>query len=252
MIRSLLVLIALASPALAQPSAQDQAKAHFKQGRTLQDAGQFARAADEYKAAYELDHRPEMLFNIAQAFRLGGDKQAAVDYYQRYLQAQPNGAGAVEARAHVTALTAQLAAEQPVTVPDKPIEPVVKPPIVPPVKPPVTPPPKPPAQRSSRPLQIAGLASVGLGVIALGVGVKLGFDAEQAADDISRHTGPWTDTEQARFEEGQRANRNMIIAYVGGGVLVATGTALFVVGRRTHVVPVVGVSSAGAVLWGHF
>jgi hypothetical protein len=89
-------------------------------------------------------------------------------------------------------------------------------------------------------------------VIALGVGVKLGFDAEQAADDISRHIGPWTDTEQARFEEGQRANRNMIIAYVGGGVLVATGTALFVVGRRTHVVPVVGASSAGAMLWGHF
>jgi len=45
-----------------------------------------------------LDRRPEMLFNIAQVYRLGNHKQPAVDYYQQYLAAQPERPGAREAR----------------------------------------------------------------------------------------------------------------------------------------------------------
>jgi len=228
---ALIAWLALCGAAHADPNAQ--AKAHFKQGRDYQDQGYYAKAAEEYKTAYELDRRPEMLFNIAQAYRLADDKQQALDYYQQYLAAQPEGLGAAESRQHVEELQRQIEAAR--------------------AAPP--PPPPPPAAtelRSSPALRIAGLATAGGGAIALGIGIKFGIDARAAGDDISKHTGDWTLADQAHYEAGQRAQTIMVIAYVTGGVLVATGGVLYVLGTRTHVVPVVSASAAGAVLWGRF
>lgn len=224
-----LASLAVSAVALADPNAQ--AKAHFKQGRDYQDQGDYAKAAEEYKAAYELDRRPEMLFNIAQAYRLADAKPQALDYYKQYLAAQPEGLGAAESRQHVDELEKQLEAER--------------------AKPP---PPTPPAPklRSSPALRIAGLATIGGGAIALGLGVVFGVEARAAGDDISKHTGDWTLADQARFESGQRAQTGMIVAYVASGVLVATGGVLYVLGTRTQVAPVVGANAAGAVLWGRF
>jgi tetratricopeptide (TPR) repeat protein len=95
MMRSALALCLVATAAYAGPL--DEAKSHFKQGKAYQEAGAFLRAAEEFEAAYALDPRTEMLFNIAQAYRLGSDKPKAVDYFQRYLAAQPDGKAADEA-----------------------------------------------------------------------------------------------------------------------------------------------------------
>jgi len=79
-----------------------------------------------------------------------------------------------------------------------------------------------------------------------------GIEARSAADTISNHQGPWTQDERHTFEDGQRANRTMIIGYVAGGALVATGGVLYYLGVRTHVVPVTGVRTAGLAVQGRF
>ena len=159
-IKSCLIWLWLVAPAFAQPTGEDQAKKHFKLGRVFQDSGEYLRAADEYKEAYLLDHKPEMLFNIAQAYRLGGEKQLAIEYYQQYLGAQPDGAGAPEAQKYIDELGKQVEAERAAKRQSEP--------------PPTTPPPTtvlvlaPADNRTtvarSQPLQIAGIATAGAGV----------------------------------------------------------------------------------------
>jgi tetratricopeptide (TPR) repeat protein len=247
-----IALVLATAPAHAQPSAKQQAKQHFKHGKALQDDGKYDDAAAEYRAAYDLDRRPEMLFNIAQVYRLGNHKQQAIDYYQQYLAAQPDGPGGREARQWIAELSRQIEAERPLPIePAKP-EP---PPIVPPSATPPREGPEPHtmvATRSSPQLRIAGIATTGAGAIALGFGVVFGMKARSAADTISQHQGPWTEDERHTFEDGQRANRNMIVAYVAGSALVATGGVLYYLGTRTHVVPVTDARTAGLAMWGRF
>jgi len=252
MIRALVILLVCATPALAQPSGREGAKAHFKSGKALQDAGKYSEAADEYQAAYDLDPRPAMLFNIAQAHRLAGHKKTALDYYQRYLSDEPSGAGAREARQWVVELQRQLDAEKPVV----PETPTVTAPVTPPSG--MQPPPHEPVQvrttkKSSPQLRITGLVVGGVGLASLAAGVAFGFKARSASDTISKHDmGSWTEDEMDTFYAGQRANRNMVIAYVAGGALVTTGGVLYMLGARTRVVPVVGAQTAGLATWGRF
>lgn len=86
------------------------AKAHFEQGRAFQDARAYDRAVIEYQAAYAIAPQPELLFNIGQCYRLGGQPRSAVLYYQRYLQLVADGGASEEARAHVVALRREIAA----------------------------------------------------------------------------------------------------------------------------------------------
>ena len=251
-----IALVLATAPARAQPSARDQAKQHFKQGKALQEAGEYDAAVDAYRAAYDLDQRPEMLFNIAQAYRLGNRKQQAIDYYLRYLAAQPNGPGVREARQWIAELSRQIEADRPPPIePAEPEPPSTPPPLTPPSSTPPRSEPGPRTQaatRSSPQLRIAGLATTGAGAVALGLGVVFGMKARSAADAISDHRGSWTDDERHTFEDGQRANRNMIVAYVAGGALVGTGGVLYYLGARTHLVPVTGARTAGLAVWGRF
>lgn len=50
----------------------------------------YLEAAAEYVAAYEAHEDPLILFNIAQAYRLGGDAQKALGAYRSYLRNAPN------------------------------------------------------------------------------------------------------------------------------------------------------------------
>jgi len=233
-----LVAIMVTASAHADPDAAalERAKVHFKQARALQNAGDYARAADEYKAAYELDARPEFLFDIGQAFRLAGAKREALDYFRRYLEQQPDGPGADEARKHVAILTEQTD-EGLAHKPEPPVDDTTKPPIVAPQRPKQRPVDRidiaiaPPDDRS-RTLRIAGLATGGVGVVALAVGVALGVVARNDAAQLTGHTGAWTQADHDAYYNGLADNRNMGIAYTVGGVLAATGGVLYWLGAR--------------------
>jgi tetratricopeptide (TPR) repeat protein len=108
MLGILIAALFLAPPTEAQ---KKEAKAHFEQGRSFYDAGAYDDALREYQAAHKLMPAPQFLFNIAQCYRLKGDKQNAIDYYQKFLDKAPDSPVADEARDYIAKLKLQLELE---------------------------------------------------------------------------------------------------------------------------------------------
>ncbi len=78
--------LALASSVEAYADPADQARKHFDAGTTAYNLGNFTKAVEEYKQAYTLKQDPLILYNIAQAARLGGDLPVALFFYKSYLR----------------------------------------------------------------------------------------------------------------------------------------------------------------------
>lgn len=97
-----------------KPSAKElaAAKARFRQGKAYYDAGAYGEAAKEYERAYAIAPLPDLLYNVAQAYRMQGDKPKAIAAYERYLAVVTEGAVADEARSHVAALKLKIQVEE--------------------------------------------------------------------------------------------------------------------------------------------
>ena len=65
---------------------EQEAKSHFKVGKSLYESGRFAEAAAEWTRAYELTQRVELLYNIYVAYRDASDLPHGIDALRRYLQ----------------------------------------------------------------------------------------------------------------------------------------------------------------------
>lgn len=74
------------------------------------NAGDFAAAAQEFEAAYNLKPVPRLLFNIAQAHRKQDHLTESISYFERYLEADPQIKP--EVRAEVLAYRAELKAKK--------------------------------------------------------------------------------------------------------------------------------------------
>ena len=68
------------------PVALELARAQYKRAEACYAAGDYACATAGYRAAYEYTHRPELLFNLAQAHRRSGNLKEAIDAYQAFLR----------------------------------------------------------------------------------------------------------------------------------------------------------------------
>ena len=93
------LLVLGARPALAQSSEQDQAREHYKKGLAAYNLGQYSEAASEFEAAYRLFLDPALLFNIAQAHRMNGELEKALNGYRSYLRTAPHRPRANRAQA---------------------------------------------------------------------------------------------------------------------------------------------------------
>lgn len=62
-----------------------QARAHFAVGRAMYEAGRFTEAASEFQQAYDLSHRPQLLFNLYIACRDSQQIVRARDALRLYL-----------------------------------------------------------------------------------------------------------------------------------------------------------------------
>jgi hypothetical protein len=107
LVLSLLVVLAASSTARAQ-NERDQSRAHFVEGTRFYKAGDYDHAIAEYEAAYKILPIPEILFNLGQAYRLKGNKQKAIDLYNRYLLISPSGRVAEEAKSDVAQLQVEM------------------------------------------------------------------------------------------------------------------------------------------------
>jgi tetratricopeptide (TPR) repeat protein len=131
---SLLFGLAVADAAAADPP---DARALFEHGTTLYDLGQYREAAHEYEAAFKLHQSPPLLFNIAQAYRLGGDPANALRAYRSYLRRSPDATNRAEVTQYIATCEKQLAAAPKVSEPPAAAEPATTTP--PPAKPPTVP-----------------------------------------------------------------------------------------------------------------
>jgi tetratricopeptide (TPR) repeat protein len=111
---SFALLLFAAAAAAQTPSSKDRAAArqHFAAGKKLYDAGKYPEAIAEFEQAQQLAPNPKVIFNIAQAYRLMGDKPKAKASYEQYLARESTGAVAEEARGHLATLDAELRAEE--------------------------------------------------------------------------------------------------------------------------------------------
>jgi hypothetical protein len=72
-------------PRAHDPSAKERARELFASGEKHYNLGEFAEAANDFEAAYSELPNYILLYNVAQAYRQAGDRQRALDNYQRYL-----------------------------------------------------------------------------------------------------------------------------------------------------------------------
>ena len=212
------------------PSAEQRAQAreHFERGRQHHDRGEYLEAAQEYQRAYELSLAPKLLFNIAQVYRLAGNRAQAIAYYERYLAEEPDGEISEVAREQLVELKRELETAQP----------------APPASATATTPPPSPASRPEQPsdppsptrrqgnaiLRYSGLAVGALGLAGLGLALGYRQDAASISDELNDVT--WSRELDDRVRDGEVAERNMWIATGVGAAAIATGAALYVLGRR--------------------
>lgn len=277
---SIAAMLAVSVTALPTPPAhaqraerqrRDQRKAarvHFERGRAHHERHEYEAAIREYQLAYELQPSAGLLFNIAQAYLLSGDREKALENYRAYLREEPEGDVADLARQRIEAIEGELAAE---ALEEPPVaESQTAGPGQQDTAPDVAPEATGPAPRddagASNPgsaLRWTGLAVAGVGLVGVGLGVKFGLDASDVQDRIeSQPEGtPWIFDDL--YAEGEAASRNMWISYgVGGAALIAGGT-LYVLGlnarksetsgeRPLAIVPVWDRFGSGLVLVGGF
>lgn len=97
------VCVVLSSPALCAESDKAVARAHYETATRLYDLREYAKALDEYKAAYLAKPDPAFLFNIGQCFRKLNNTASALDFYRQYLKKTPDedpNRAQAEARIH--------------------------------------------------------------------------------------------------------------------------------------------------------
>jgi tetratricopeptide (TPR) repeat protein len=210
----------------APPAAEDPrevAKQHYQRGKTLQAAASYVEAIAEYEQGFALVPTPEFLFNIAQCYRLSGDKRHAVDYYRRYLDAAPEGKGAEAARGHIIALTREIDAE-PEPVP-APATPAITPALVI-ARPPPSSPPLGVWQWTGISLGVSGLAAAALGTY-------FEVRARKLAQEVSvQPMDQWSQDFTDKYNEGLLDEKLGIVMFVGAGALVVGGIAAYWYGPR--------------------
>lgn len=78
-----------ATPAPPTVEARAVAREHYDKAVSHFNAGEYAAAADEFLAVHRAIPQPALLYNAAQAYRLGGDGPRALEYYKRFAAAAP-------------------------------------------------------------------------------------------------------------------------------------------------------------------
>jgi tetratricopeptide (TPR) repeat protein len=107
---SIVVAALLLGSAAAQThDAPAEARRHYDEGTKAFNLGEFARAVNEYRAAYNINPHPALLYNIAQSYRLAGDLAHAVFFYRSYLHNVPDATNRREVQERIAMLEAQLA-----------------------------------------------------------------------------------------------------------------------------------------------
>jgi tetratricopeptide (TPR) repeat protein len=209
------------APRFEPPAAIDAAQQRYERGKKLFEAKQYAAAASEFAAAYELDADAKfLLFNLGLARRMAGACKESIDAYRAFLDANPPRRSADNARVGIERCEKIVASLPPTPEPPAP-EPSQTPPPAnpaPAVEPPVEAD-KPAASPRELDLHVpwyrdrAGDALLAGGAVFTIASVTLYILAIRSAADAS--TPP---SLQAYEDLKGRASRLQTSSWIAGGV----------------------------------
>jgi tetratricopeptide (TPR) repeat protein len=86
----------------------DMAKTHYASAVAYYGRGQYKEAVREFKAAYNLSKKPDLLYNIAQCWERLGDLARSISYYRRYLTESPKAADTEKIKLRIESLARRL------------------------------------------------------------------------------------------------------------------------------------------------
>jgi tetratricopeptide (TPR) repeat protein len=232
LIASLLALSA--PPALAQQSEQEQARDHYKKGLAAYNLGQYSEAAAEFEAAYRLFLDPALLFNIAQANRMNGELEKALNGYRAFLRTAPpatqNRAQAERWRQELEKEVAHAKAAAPATPPPLTAS-----------KPTVTAAAPPPAESAPTPAVPVAPAPAGPATGSAPTTLALA-----APDPGAPAAMPTLDTTAAaRSNESKESSHLWIWGVVGGAVVAGVIAALLLTRSHSSAPDCLGITPCG-------
>jgi tetratricopeptide (TPR) repeat protein len=242
---SVVVLLPVVRVASAQES--DRALVLSDQGLALFRQHRYDEAIAAFKASYELLPLPLLLFDSAQAYRLKGDCQSALELYRRYLRAAPDAfnRATVEVRMgdmercvneKVPPPADEPQAEAPKAA-DAPPPPSSEAP--PPLK--LLPPKRPPDPRRARLLQVSGAAVFAVGAAGVATAIYFSVDGQRAASIVAQAQKSSVDMRSGSLRQldarGQRDNIVSGVLYGVGGAALLSGALVFGLGKRAQKSP---------------
>lgn len=205
------------------PTRVAQAEALADQAYAAYQAGDALRAVELYLNAQKLAPSADILYNVAHIYDLKlGDRRLAMEFYRRSV-AEPGASGEriVKANRRLLELKeADLAAAGLTALPAPTPARAAQPPA--------------PADRGTSGREVAGWSLGALGLAGVGLGVGFGIAAKNTADRVHRNCDGDLCRSGEDVEAVDDARRQAFVATVGfvsGGVLLATGATLLLLGR---------------------
>jgi tetratricopeptide (TPR) repeat protein len=230
----ILALVVCAPTVHASPGdAMQDAKDHYDRGMAHYELGEFTAAVEEFKLAYGLSQAPGLLFNLAQASRLGKNYEQSLHFYRAYLRARPDAANRDDVEKRISELEPivekRRSADEAkrLAVPAPPPAPLPKHLVI--DDRPVVPPP------SGRGPKVAGIVVGVAGIGLLGAGIGLGvasLDAQNKLSTLASQMGSWSPEQSKLYNAGKTDAAAATALYVVGGAAVATGVILVAVGVK--------------------
>jgi tetratricopeptide (TPR) repeat protein len=227
----LLIHVLFWSTALADEM-KPSARTLENRGLRAYDVQQYDEASDHFRAAYQIDPRPELLYALGQSERMAGHYQRAIEAYRAFLRTNPASAQSGPARKNIVRCEQALAAVSQDRAP--PPEPSPAPATPPQIStPPLTSPVLVERRRASQ--DTAGHVMLALGLAGLVTGgalVGVGQSAIDAANSAGQYDRFVMLHDAAGGAEGERIGGFVSLAI--GGALVAAAVihyAVWVKGR---------------------
>ncbi len=207
-------LLAAAAAAVAEPRPADpaaRARALFAEGDSHFRLREYDQAIARFKEAYRLEPAPLLLFNLAQAYRLAGDCRQAAWFYDRFAHSGADAAAIAAAEEQRTAMRRCVARLDATTAARRPTAP-----------------------RSALTWVGVGVGVAGVAAVAAGAGFAYRAGDQAAQRDAACGDADGCTASQARgFDDaGRTASRAAIGLFTAGGVMIAGGVTMYVLGRR--------------------
>ncbi len=247
--------VAPAAEETAPANVINEARSHFRLGSAYYRGGAYDLALQEFEAAYKLDPRPDMLFNLGQCQRQLGHDREALALYRAFLRELPGSPRRAEVQSYVDELTKKIAAEEESGRKPVPAHDPAKDALVPlgesePAQPPRTPGgpeaapaaepkstippgalPAPPGDARASTLKRAGLG-LGIGGLLVAAGGAALLGAAAADNNQLNHPEPGTMYDPG-LEDRMNVLKNAGFAAVGVGLAAGVaGTVMYVIGTK--------------------